>query len=189
MKSAIDQRSTLLYPLTAFDHHEEGWVARVEETRSDGLPDPYRRLLDHLDDMTPTLETAFGASIVLNVMDKRLAGQWLYRRVLLVRQPSDEPVEFGAIRIDLSRFSPEPRRRILEGHQPLGAILREFGIPHRSRLFAFLRLKPGPLILDLLKANRSDVLFGRRNTLLDEQDQILADIVEILSPVRAATIR
>ncbi|HXA05898.1 MAG TPA: hypothetical protein VNY30_13705, partial [Bryobacteraceae bacterium] len=75
-------------------------------TRVNGwdMPEPYRSLLVHNRDMTPTLERAHNQSIQLRVLRRALTGDLLTRQVVLVAEGGQVPVAFGAIKIHLEHF-------------------------------------------------------------------------------------
>jgi chorismate-pyruvate lyase len=154
--------------------------------RIDGeaVPEPYKTLLVHRNDMTPTLERFHERSIHLQVLGRRRTHDSYFREVVLRLDETDEPVEFGAIKINLALFAPAARDQILQERLPLGHILQEYKIPHTSRPSAYLRLASDKLINEVLGMTGAHVLYGRRNTLLDPQERPLAEIVEIL-PVTA----
>src|SRR3954467_137358 len=74
------------------------------------IPQPYRALLVHDGDMTPTLENFHRGSLHLQVLRTRCEGDKYSREVVLRVDGSEKPVEFGAIEIDLSIFTPDARR-------------------------------------------------------------------------------
>lgn len=158
----------------------------LEVIPASALPQPYRGLLDHQNDMTSTLEKFHGEPLVLRVLARRQVGSILSRRVVLVGEESERPVEFGAIRIDLESFPVAARELICEGRRPLGALLAEFEIPYRSRPKLFLKVKTDAEIESTLGigANGSSPhLFGRENALLTPSGRMLAEVVEILPPL------
>ena len=61
--------------------------------------------------------------------------------------------------------------------------LRVHAVAHSSRPKAFFRLQADALMVDALKLTGPQVLYGRRNTLLDSVSRPLAEVVEILPPV------
>jgi chorismate-pyruvate lyase len=154
----------------------------IEQVRGEEVPEPYKRLLVHNEDMTPTLEKFHGETIHLQVFRSEQRGDYYYREVALVLDKSEKLVEFGAIKINLALFSPPDRLQILQEHLPLGHILAEQGIAHSSRPKAFLRLRSDDFINQSLKLSGQHWLYGRRNTLFDSQQRPLAEIVEILPP-------
>jgi chorismate-pyruvate lyase len=130
--------------------------------------------------MTPTLEHFHRSNIHLEVLGRRKKGDEYFREVILRLDGSNQPVEFGAIKINLSRFPAAAREQILTERLPLGHILQKLKIPHSSRPVAYLQVSSDKLIGRLLELEGDQVLYGRRNTLFDPQRRPLAEIVEIL---------
>jgi chorismate-pyruvate lyase len=175
---------TLLYPLDAF-YARAGWaLPAVRPVRGEEVPEPYRQLLVHERDMTPTLEAFHRERIHLRVLARRLDGQALWRQVVLTLDGSGRPVEFGAIVIHLRHFPPAAREEVLEGWRPLGSILRDHRIEHESRPLMFLRVTSDSMMNDALQLTESRPLYGRRNVIRNLSGNELADILEILPPTR-----
>ena len=172
----------LVHPLDEFYARAGQPLPPLNPLDGEAVPEPFKTLLVHQNDMTPTLEQFHRQDIHLRVIGRRLEGNEYFREVVLLLDSNDQPVEFGAIKINLDLFPPAARRQILEERRPLGHILEECGIPHASRPRAFLRVASDPLINEALKLSGAHVLFGRRNTLFDPQGNALAEIVEILPP-------
>lgn len=148
----------------------------------DGMPEPYRSLLVHKNDMTPTLETACGGRLHLRVIRCTVSGGVMSRLVVLEMDGSRKPVEMGAIRIHLNRLPEEARTPVLELHDPFGAILRDHAIEHKSQPTAYFEIAPDGLIAEALGSNRVEKLYGRHNTIRDRGGRVLAEVVEILPP-------
>ncbi len=144
------------------------------------IPEPYRRLLVHKNDMTSTLEEYFGGPIHLKLLGVNRGPQSLFRQVVLVENGDERPVEFGAIRIELDRFDEPAREMILSGYRPLGAILREHRIAYRSRPVAFFCIEADAKVCHALGLSGRPLLYGRHNEIFDAQDRVLAEVVEIL---------
>ncbi|HZV36343.1 MAG TPA: hypothetical protein VFB72_17335 [Verrucomicrobiae bacterium] len=172
--------SSLAHPLDEF-YAEAGLpLPPLNQIDGEAVPEPYRTLLVHQNDMTPTLEAFHRSAVHLDVLGRRRKGDAYFREVILRLDGGNEPVEFGAIKINLDLFTPAAREQILKEHLPLGHILHEHKIAHASRPSAFLRLATDKLINSFLELNGAQVLYGRRNTLYDPHHQPLAEIVEIL---------
>ena len=154
-------------------------VARVDGR---DMPEPYRSLLVHNRDMTPTLERAHDRRIRLRVLRSAVAGDVLSRQVVLVAEGSEVPVAFGASKIHLEHFPEDAKPLVLEGKQPLGAILRSQGIEHAGRPELFLEVTADALIYNTLGLAEPARLYGRRNMLVDAAGRTLAQVVEILPP-------
>ena len=174
----------MAHPLDEFYAQMGLTLPPLEEVDGEAVPQPYRRLLVHHHDMTPTLENFHERDIHLRLLGRRRKRDQYFREVVLLLDGSDEPVEFGAIKINLNLFKPEAREQILEERRPLGHILQECGVKHSSRPRAFLRLASDRFINEALRLTGANVLYGRRNTLLDLQERPLAEIVEILPPAQ-----
>jgi chorismate-pyruvate lyase len=178
--SAETKAFSLVHPLDEFYAAAGQPLPPLNQVDGEAVPEPYRTLLVHQNDMTPTLEKVHGGPVHLQVLGRRRKGDAYFREVILRLDGSNQPVEFGAIKINLERFTPAARRQILEEHLPLGHILHEYKIPHTSRPSAYLRLASDKLINEVLGLTGAQVLYGRRNTLYDPQQRSLAEIVEIL---------
>jgi hypothetical protein len=146
------------------------------------IPEPSRSLLVHQSDMTSTLENFYKQQLHIEVLAQHVIENEYFREVALVLNDSGRRVEFGAIKIILDLFPLEAREEILRERLPLGRILHAFGIVFASRPQAFLSMASDKFIEHALNLKERVVLFGRRNTLLDEWDRPLAEIVEILPP-------
>ena len=144
------------------------------------MPEPYRTLLVHENDMTPTLERHHGARIHLQVLRSERNGSDYHREVVLRLDGSDTPVEFGANRVALDLFPDAARELILKEYVPLGSILAQFRIVHTCHPSAYLRITADALIGRELGVPEGTALYGRRNTLRNPQGRSLSDIVEIL---------
>ncbi len=172
----------VFHPLDEFYAQAGQALPPLQEIDGHLVPEPHKTLLVHQNDMTPTLEKYYGRGVHLQVLGRRRAGDVYFREVVLRLDGTDQPVEFGAIRINLVLFTPESREAILREREPLGHIMAEHRIPHVSRPSAYLRLASDQLINGVLGLSGAQVLHGRRNTLLDPQNRSLAEIVEILPP-------
>ncbi len=171
---------SLAHPLDEFYAAAGQPLPPLAQVEGEAVPEPYRRLLVHQNDMTPTLEAFHGGSVHLDVLGRRRKDDAYFREVILRLDSNNEPVEFGAIKINLALFSPEAREQILQERLPLGHIMRDCQIAHTSRPRAYLRLASDRLINKVLELNGAQVLYGRRNALYDPQQRPLAEIVEIL---------
>ena len=173
---------SLVHPLDEFYALAGQPLPPLTSVEGEAVPEPYKTLLVHQNDMTPTLESFHKSSIHLQVLGRRRKRDEYFREVVLRLDGTGKPVEFGAIKINLELFPAAARGEILREHLPLGHILAECKIPHSSRPSGFLRLASDKLINEVLGLNGANVLYGRRNTLFDPKDRPLAEIVEILPP-------
>lgn len=186
---AAPKRSTfsvnpLAYPLDEFYAQTGQTIPAIEPIDGLAMPEPYRSLLVHHEDMTPTLEKHYSSKLRLSVLRRQQRDDFYFRQVLLLLETTEEPVEFGAIKINLALFPAVARREILEERKPLGRILSLHQIPHNSRPKAFLRIEADAHIRGAFQLRGRMIVYGRRNTLVDPMQRPLAEILEVLPPAR-----
>ena len=172
-------RRGLLYPLDMVYRRAGIDIPAFEVVAPDDIPLPYRALLVHDSDMTLTLERHFGGRVVLRPLSTFSLGGSYFRRVLLVQEYSGQPVEMGAIRMELDAFDAPLRRQILDNEIPLGSILRDRRFEYASRVKAFLQLMPNPEMMGVFWMREPRVLYGRRTEIVRGGRKI-GDIVEVL---------
>jgi chorismate-pyruvate lyase len=173
----------LLYPLNEFYARAGLPLPGAVEIGGEEMPKPYRSLLVHACDMTPTLEGFYRQGIHVRVLKRHLYESVFARQVVLALDGEERPVEFGAIKIYLEHFPSRARELILEEKRPLGAILHSQGIEHASCPKAFFHITPDAMISGVLHLTGLNLLYGRRNVLLDSSERTLAEIIEILPPL------
>jgi len=171
-----------VYPLDDFYARAGLPLPAIERIQGEEMPEPYRSLLVHERDMTPTLESFHHSSIHLRILKREQRGESYFREVALLLDGSETPVEFGANKVSLVLFPPKARQLILEERVPLGRILKECEISHSTTAKAFFRVIPDELISSVLKLKSHGVLYGRKATIVDAQKRPLSEIVEILPP-------
>ena len=181
MPEAVTEPTSIAYPLDEFyARNGKTPLPPMQVIDSELVPQPYRSLLVHENDMTSTLENFHGDRVHLKVHTRDARGDSYLRAVVLQLDRSLKAVEFGCIKIYLKHFPQPASEAILRAHRPLGGILREFEIEYLSRPKAFLRVASDPLINELLHLKGAHVLYGRRNTLSNPNGNTLAEIIEIL---------
>src|SRR5689334_5146854 len=90
------------HPLDEFYARAGLKLPKIDRIADQDLPQPYRSLLSHEKDMTPTLEKHHGAEIHLRVLGRERRGDFYFREVVLELDGSNTPVEFGAIKMSLA---------------------------------------------------------------------------------------
>ena len=175
----------IAHPLDEFYARSGLPLPPLEQIEGEEVPEPSKTLLVHDTDMTSTLEAFHGRSIHLRVLGRERRDTEYHREVALCLEGSEQPVEFGAIKIFLERFNPSAVEQILAERWPLGRILKDGAIAYVSRPKAFLRLASDKFINNVLQLTGANLLYGRRNTLADPSGRPLAEIIEILPPTAA----
>ena len=80
----------------------------LRELKAKEVPQPYRALLVHSSDMTPTLARFYGQTLRLRVLSRERQDDSYKREVILWLAEDARPVEYGVIRIFLDRFRRRP---------------------------------------------------------------------------------
>jgi chorismate-pyruvate lyase len=158
-------------------------VPPLRQVQGDEMPQPYRKLLVHSLDMTPTLESFYGQTMRLKLLGRERDQDCYLREVALQSAGDQKSVEYGVIRIHLDRLPAKAAQRVLEEQRPLGNILQTENVPHLSWPQAFFSLEADAHLFAVLGLTQPSTLFGRRNVLLDARRSLLADVIEILAPV------
>jgi chorismate-pyruvate lyase len=174
------------YPLSEFYSHAKLPLPRIETIAGEAVPEPFKSLLVHHHDMTPTLEGFYKSDIHLEIVRRERRGDFYFREVVLRLNGDDRAVEFGANKIYLGRFPEEAQDLILQEETPLGRILADCGVKHRTETRAFLRVESDALITEKLELAAAEVLYGRKAVIFDLQGRPLSEIVEILPPTKTA---
>lgn len=173
---------SFLYPLSEFYSRAKLPLPRIETISGDAIPEPYKSLLVHNNDMTPTLEGFHKSRIHLEILSSDRRGGFYFREVALRLDHDERPVEFGANKIYLGMFPEDAQELILLEQVPLGSILRECGVRHQTEAKSFLRVEPDELIVKTLELEAPTTLYGRKAVISDLNGKPLAEIVEILPP-------
>ncbi|MCZ6834443.1 MAG: hypothetical protein O7G85_01585 [Planctomycetota bacterium] len=174
----------LFYPLTDFYASHEVPPPTIEQLDGESMPMPYRDLLVHEQDMTSKLEAYWGTTLKVKVLEKHEENSQLTRQVVLVTEQG-LATEFGAIRINLDQFEPPARAEILACDRPLGALLKAYDISYVCRPNAYFSFVCDEIASRAFELGESHLLYGRHNLLLNDDEALLAEVVEILPPLNS----
>ncbi len=171
-----------IQPLVGFYARARVPLPHFEIINPEDIPEPWRSLLVHDRDMTPTLEEHYGDEIHIEVLGReRLAGAYS-REVILRLDRDDRAVEFGANRVALDLLPTVVRRMVLQEQLPFGHILKAHDVPHTGKPDVFLRVESDDLINRAFELSGYHLLYGRHNTLCDPAGRPISEVVEILPP-------
>lgn len=171
-----------VFPLGEFYRRAGVRLPRFECIPGQEVPEPWRSLLVHDRDMTPTLETHYRDDIHIEVLGRERRGEVYFREVILRLDRDDRAVEFGANRIDLSLLPSVVRRLVLQEQLPFGHILKAHEVEHSGQPDAFFRVESDALIGRAFGLRENQILYGRHNALRDAQGRPISEVVEILPP-------
>jgi chorismate-pyruvate lyase len=170
------------FPLSEFYARTSLALPRMEGIDGEDVPDPYRALLVHGNDMTPILERFHAAEIYIHALSSERRDGGYFREVVLHRASDDMPVEFGANCVNLSLFTPEARWMILQAKVPLGRILKDHRIVHTTQPLGYFRVEPDARIAHALNLSAPVTLYGRQAVICNPAQQPLSQVIEILPP-------
>jgi hypothetical protein len=173
----------LLYPLPWFFQAAQRPLPEVAPIDAAALPAAPFRLLAHAGDMTSKLEEFFADEMLLRVIQREHTAEHYRREVVLYGAKTKLPVEYGAIEIELRHFPESLRAEIVEARLPLGGLLNRHGLRYRSEPRGFLQISPCAWLTQLFELPEPTLTYGRSNTLLGADGEVLARILEILRPV------
>ena len=169
-----------LYPLSLIRRFRGIPKLVYHKVEPSEIPEPYFSLLVHEGDMTSRLESFHEDSIKVRKLSSSNDGKSYFREVVLETVANQKAVEYGAIEIILKNLEGEQRDLVIEGKQPLGAILNDARIPYSSAPKAFLKVVPDDAIVDAFGSVEADYLYGRSNEISSYNGDPIAHIVEIL---------
>jgi chorismate-pyruvate lyase len=172
----------LFYPMNEFYKGSGVPLPHVVQIQGPDMPNPFRDLLVHNRDMTPTLTEAYQREMKLRILNRFIDHAVFSRQIVLEAEGSGEVAVFAAIKIYLDLFEAESKRIILEGKKAFGSILHEQRIVHSSRPQAYIQVESDATINNALGLAGQHVLYGRRSALLNASEVPLAQVLEILPP-------
>ena len=176
---------SIQYPLDEIYGRNDRVLPELIPLAAKQMHQPYRGLLVHQRDMTPTLIDFHKSNIKINALDSRKDGEIYYREVILHRTENGRPILYGGIKIDLSLLPQGASQKVLDEKEPLGGILADFKVEHSSEPSGYFQISAGSFIAEKLDVEKGSILYGRRNTLYSYDEKPIAEIVEIL-PLEAA---
>jgi chorismate-pyruvate lyase len=163
-----------LFPIT-------GGPCEYELVPGDEVPAPYDALLVHEHHMTVTVEAHHGSLVDVRVLDQRQDDDAYARRILLTLQRDGRVVQFGIMRVHLRFCSETVRQEILAGKTPLGRILIEHNVLRRIEPTAYLRVIPGPALMNWFGLTRARPTYGRL-AYIHCDGQPAVELLEIVAP-------
>ena len=165
---------------------QEPLILRADHVPSALVPEPYKSMLVHEHHMTVTMEEYYQSPVDVRIIDQNLAGDVYSRKIVLTKTGSDQVVQFGIVRFNLSYVTDPVRNEILKGQTPLGRILVEHNVLRHIDLGAVLRITCGPALAEYMKIVPETVTYGRLATIFCNR-QPAVDLLEIPAPVEEPT--
>jgi chorismate-pyruvate lyase len=138
--------------------------------------------------MTVTVEEHHHSKVNVVVLDKQHNGDIYARKILLALDRDGKTVQFGLVRINLAYCTADVRARIIAQQTPLGRILIEHNVLRRIEPTAFLRVTPGPEMMQWFGIDTPEVTYGRL-ALIHCDGKPAIELLEIVAPERTALVQ
>ncbi|HET6422359.1 MAG TPA: hypothetical protein VFG20_01670 [Planctomycetaceae bacterium] len=167
-----------LRSLTALFDHAQPLFQRVEHIPSAVTPEPYQSLLVHDEHMTVSMERFHRCTVDVRVLQHRHDGDVYAREILLLKQGTDIPVQYGIVRFHLNYVTEPVRQEILARKTPLGRILINHNVLRHIDLNAILEITAGPGLASALQMPEGGVTYGRLATIFCNL-QPAVDLLEV----------
>lgn len=161
-----------------YDRSED--LGEFQPVSSSELPLDQRRLLDHDEHMTETVEAFHGCPVDVRVLDRFSTGSHYARKILLIRRRDDEVVQFGIMRIAFASMGPEVRHEIESEGIPLGRVLINHDLMRQVRLSRLYRVRPGAELRRLMNVPENGVVYGR-TAIIRLNGEPSVELLEIVS--------
>ena len=180
----LDELSqSLLWPMNLLATYCRRDIPPLTPLFQQQIPEPYRTLLVHQRNMTPTLEDYHGDHIHIERLNMLADRKERSREVILKLDTNEQAVEYGASRIFINTLPRQAVTLIKEGKIPLGTILNMYHCDHRVELCGFFKIPSTPFFQQVFPGLNGTSLYGRRNALVAPNGTTLAEVCEVLPPV------
>jgi chorismate-pyruvate lyase len=157
-------------------------LGQFEQVTGEQMPPVYRRLLDHDEHMTVTIEAYHQTPVDVQVLEMQVTDLHYSRQILLRRQTDGDVVQFGIVRLTLDFLGAEVRREIESQQAPLGRILIQHNVLRNVRLLALWRIEPADELQALLELVNPETCYGR-TALIYCNSVPAVELLEIVAPV------
>jgi chorismate-pyruvate lyase len=157
------------------------WLRAYEYITADQVPEPYHTLLVHEAHMTVTVEAHHGSLVDVRVLERVHEDDTYARKILLTLQSTGRIVQFGLMRVHFRYCSDDVRDEIVAGNTPLGRILINHDVLRRIEPTAYLRILPGPAMMEWFGMKKLAPVYGRL-ALIHCNDQPAVELLEIVAP-------
>ncbi|WP_164100654.1 hypothetical protein [Candidatus Laterigemmans baculatus] len=151
------------------------------------VPEPHRRLLDHEEHMTVTVEAFHGSPVDVRVArthysrEAATSGNWYAREITLHRQSDGRPVQYGIVRLNIDLLDPIVWEEIEAQETPLGRVLIRHHVLREVALCGLWRVEAGEPLAELLEMPAGGVTFGRTARIFCDRLPAI-ELLEIVAP-------
>lgn len=162
-------------------YHEPSLLGHFEIVDRRSVPDVYRRLLDHSNHMTVTVELHHSDSVDVEVLRSDNVDGHYRREILLKTHAKKHVVQYGIVRLYTKYLAEKPRLEILSQHKPLGRVLIEHNVLREIELFDLLRVECGQILSKVFDVPLGTVTYGR-TALIHCNHEPAIELLEVVRP-------
>lgn len=167
--------------LISIYYRESSLLGRFEQVESQAVPSVYRKLLDHSNHMTVTVEAHHSESVDVEVLRSDVVDGHYRREILLKTHASQRVIQYGIVRLYMKYLADEPRNEILSQRKPLGRVLIEHNVLREIELFDLLRVECGPVLCKFFGVEPGTITYGR-TALIHCDHEPAIELLEVVRP-------
>lgn len=161
---------------------ESSAIGKFDWVGGEALPEWASQQLNHNHHMTVTVESFYGCSVDVEVLQAKTIDNVYIREILLRRSTDKVVVQYGIVRLQLSTLEAAPRNAILSEKIPLGRVLIEHDVMRHVELVDLWQITVGPLLSHYFEVPVGTITFGRTAMIYFNAKPAL-ELVEIIRPV------
>ena len=167
--------------LISIYYRDSSLLGRFEQVESQAVPSVYRKLLDHSNHMTVTVESHHAENVDVEVLRSDVVDGHYRREILLKTHASQRVVQYGIVRLYMKYLADEPRNEILGQCKPLGRVLIEHNVLREIELFDLLRVECGPVLSKFFGVEPGTITYGR-TALIHCDHEPAIELLEVVRP-------
>jgi chorismate-pyruvate lyase len=145
------------------------------------VPPVYRRLLEHDQHMTVTLEAFHGCPVEVELIHRHITSSHYTRNTLLRRASDGRVVQFGIARLRFACLPRRVREEIEAAETPMGRILIQHNMLREVQLTGLWRLMPGPQLIRLFGLDEPKPAYGRTALIFCDGEPAV-QVLEVMPP-------
>ncbi len=157
-------------------------LAAAEHVPASTVPEPYQSMLVHDHHMTVTMENYHRCSVEVRVLDRQQDEKNYTRKILLLKQGTDQVVQFGIVRFNFEYVTDDVMHEIIDEQTPLGRVLIQHNVLRHIDLGAIIKVQTGPRLSEYFACPEKTITYGRLATIFCN-NRPAVDLLEISSPL------
>ena len=132
--------------------------------------------------MTVTMENYHRCSVEVRVLDRHHDENHYTRKILLLKQGTEQVVQFGIVRFNFEYVTDDVTQEIINEKTPLGRVLIQHNVLRHIDLGAIIKVNTGPELSRHFSCPEQTSTYGRLATIFCN-NRPAVDLLEISSPL------